>query len=1163
MNLFTRCYLLAIAFASLTVAGHAQASPAIVILKAIYGAGAQTADVGPIVSRFVAAGKFVIDVSNDALGGDPAPNVSKQLVVEYTLNGISKKATVPEEDTLNLLTGAIAGVVSQVVPELPVSPEALAAVKPRLVATRYASDDYVVASAVVTQAPFGAKPDGVTDCTSAVQTAIDAVTRAGGGVVYLPAGRYRFEGRLVLRAGLTLRGDWKEPNTNTGDVQGAGTILEPTEGRGKPDGAPFITVDGSTCVRNLSIWYPDQTIDDVAPYPWTIATDNRHGDNNYTVKNVTFVNCYSALRLGGNMGIGPTLVQNIYGTALSTGVFLDGAADTPHMALLHFGPQYWLGSGLGQRPDAGKLKKYLLANATALDLGRADGLDVYRAAFDGYSIGVLSRKTKLGTPYGGFFGLNATHCNVGLSIEDIRTGWQFTCCTFEGRTAAIWAKEGFHGQLQVNGCRLIAPGADALRSDGVGNVQLQNTSIDGRVIMTKQGVITMLACTLSGKASRVVIGPHVLRALILGSTTKAFVDNSSLGDVQVDPRPLASVVPSMPPAAWVPDRRPSTSRFFDVANFGASSAGLAEPLSYNPKTYNAGDADLRSKYVDNTSAFQKALDRAGAAGGGTVYVRAGIYYFKGCLKVPAGVELRGCADGPHPAHTRGTYLLPTSGRGHEEGTPFITLAPNSGARGFTVVYPDQKIDTIVAYPWTFRAMGPKCWLMDVTVPNPYRLADFGSYPSTGHLLRAVQGSPLRCGLWVSKGSGEMDTCDFNPGFWLFLYKSAPAVCSTPGVAFKEASQPLCDYINLHQEPYVFGSCPQTLQINNGVCPCGTGLRFVSDGGQASGGWVINHESDGSTQPLRIDASSPAGLDINNTVLAVISPGKLKSALQVSDSARGSVRLFNGMIWGQPVDVALDLGGHGQTTLQSWHMDQLVKASNVSGGSVTLQGMECGSALTNVAESGQVKRLELDGNLSMGDEFTYPASAIARGNSKALTPTPLTQRLHIGFDGDVVPLKKVMDVGVSECDDQISPGCGHSGKNGLLITATPTPGAAHSASMYVIGDSLSVPILPTTVFRYWLRPESMTGRKVALDLEFTDGGSYELMNVDSYGRLLHPNAPRGVVGQWTMVEAQIGSAAGKTLKRICVIFDDYDKNPIACRAVVDDIAIGEPIKAVDK
>src|ERR1035438_1020295 len=49
----------------------------------------------------------------------------------------------------------------------------------------------------------GAKGDGISKDTAAIQTAIDACTAAGGGVVYLPPGRY-LSGTVVLKDNVTF-----------------------------------------------------------------------------------------------------------------------------------------------------------------------------------------------------------------------------------------------------------------------------------------------------------------------------------------------------------------------------------------------------------------------------------------------------------------------------------------------------------------------------------------------------------------------------------------------------------------------------------------------------------------------------------------------------------------------------------------------------------------------------------------------------------------------------------------------------------------------------------------------------------------------------------------------------------------------------------------------
>ncbi|HWE87696.1 MAG TPA: glycosyl hydrolase family 28 protein [Terracidiphilus sp.] len=71
---------------------------------------------------------------------------------------------------------------------------------------------------------YGARPDGRTMNTEAIQRAIDETAHAGGGIVHVPAGRYR-TGRLDLRSRVTLsldEGCVLLGSTSLSDYQGAG-----------------------------------------------------------------------------------------------------------------------------------------------------------------------------------------------------------------------------------------------------------------------------------------------------------------------------------------------------------------------------------------------------------------------------------------------------------------------------------------------------------------------------------------------------------------------------------------------------------------------------------------------------------------------------------------------------------------------------------------------------------------------------------------------------------------------------------------------------------------------------------------------------------------------------------------------------------------------------
>ena len=62
---------------------------------------------------------------------------------------------------------------------------------------------------------FGAKGDGVTDDTAAVQAAIDACAALTGGVVVLPAGHYVLTDTVTIPDGVTFAGVGKSPTTGS------------------------------------------------------------------------------------------------------------------------------------------------------------------------------------------------------------------------------------------------------------------------------------------------------------------------------------------------------------------------------------------------------------------------------------------------------------------------------------------------------------------------------------------------------------------------------------------------------------------------------------------------------------------------------------------------------------------------------------------------------------------------------------------------------------------------------------------------------------------------------------------------------------------------------------------------------------------------------------
>lgn len=180
---------------------------------------------------------------------------------------------------------------------------------------------------------FGAKADGQTDDTGAFQAALDAASEKGG-IVYAPAGTYRIDASLNVPAGVMLRGVWEAPHHT--DI-GKGTILYATGGRGTDEGTPLIMLNQSSGVRGLTIFYPDQTVDDIQPYPWCIRGQGMH----CSVRDVTLVNPYKGIDFGTH----PNelhLIENVFGQPLRLGVYVDQCTDIGRIQNVHFNPHAWL-----------------------------------------------------------------------------------------------------------------------------------------------------------------------------------------------------------------------------------------------------------------------------------------------------------------------------------------------------------------------------------------------------------------------------------------------------------------------------------------------------------------------------------------------------------------------------------------------------------------------------------------------------------------------------------------------------------------------------------------------------------------------------------------------------------------------------------------------------
>ena len=812
--------------------------------------------------------------------------------------------------------------------------------------TVYSTKDWVISDFVVTDPMFGAKAEPGFDNRAAFQAAIDAAYESGGGVVYIPAGNYEFHSTQIgiksvrvrqgtsenkkdfnyeyvlrLHPGVQLRGDWAAPESNNGMV--LGTILEVRVGKNAPnyDGSVkswwndsqagnalrttytsiadrFIEMNAGTGVTNLSIWYPEQNINDVKPYPWTLFQTQ---GNCATIEHVTLVNSYNGFNSAPSE---LHYVLDSYITALNKGIEVHVCTDIGRIENVSISPEYWAKSGLPGAPTLAELTAYTKANSVGFQMHRSDWEYISYLHISGYKTGIwIGREPGFAdAPNAQLYEVHVDNCENGLYVEDVNPyGILISNSSFgaaKGGNAVYFYKD-FSTSTQFNGVEFSGP----IVSDGSDGVISFESCLFGKysdyALKINNGNVLLSQCHFENADKHVYLGMNMrtLKSVNSGHKQRLKINNHSNDakiEIITDKKYAFEPIPKGLKTNIIAHPRPVSNQVLKADFSRATGFNNQRPVK------------------DISSELQSALDALKASGGGTLYLPAGRYLVDKPIKIPSGVELRGSWDVQHHTQNGGTAIFTNydGGDAGENAPSLIQLETNAGIRGITlaqlnIISGEYSAESPRKTPFLIQGQGPKVDVINVTIAIGDKGIDLASYDTSGHYVDYLGGVPLRAGIWVGGGAegGFIRNMQFNPHYGSRLPEGGQGY---PRVAKMRFVQSNCSALK-------FADVKNQTIFNNFVYGSVYGIHFLKD--EITGKYpgkmtMIGHGSDGCTYSLFVEDADKDTKIIavnselvntkipNEPVRSYVLMGKEMNTSKVHPDAK--LILYNSAFWGSPV-----------------------------------------------------------------------------------------------------------------------------------------------------------------------------------------------------------------------------------------------------------------------
>ncbi|MCI0493318.1 MAG: glycoside hydrolase family 55 protein [Planctomycetes bacterium] len=360
------------------------------------------------------------------------------------------------------------------------------------------------------------------DNTAVFQRLLDEAGQAGGGVVEVPAGRFRINGQLSIPANVTLQGIFRVPPTTgpTAIANLTGSVLLAYAGRGSTEGPPFIRLAGfNSSIAGLIVAYPEWKQTDVPPVPYPPCVSSQDTDN-VGIRDCLLLNPYEAIRL---VRAHRHIVRNVTGYPIWRGIFVDECYDIGHIENVHFWP-------FGVSYDANNpFCKWVNTQGVAFELARTDWHYVLNTFCFGYGIGYKFSESKQGSTNGNFVGLGADSCQRAVVVEQAQPpGLLISNGEFVGRwssTDSVCLEIGpkAQGKVSLVNCSFWGPidrcvwmrsASGQFTANACNFVHWDNRGAGSPAIQLDEGKAIVQGCTFSQRNLHVQIGSNVTSAIL-------------------------------------------------------------------------------------------------------------------------------------------------------------------------------------------------------------------------------------------------------------------------------------------------------------------------------------------------------------------------------------------------------------------------------------------------------------------------------------------------------------------------------------------------------------------------------------------------------------------------------------------------------------------------